>query len=105
MNSEGQTSFTSYPEAAELPRRPSMRPDVISESSVRFTTPSPSSSSIKPTIPAPTIAAPKRVDIRAYLDPELPRDVNGAEITADGGVRAAENGYVEDPSELTSRRL
>ncbi|CAK9779896.1 unnamed protein product [Cutaneotrichosporon oleaginosum] len=44
----------------------------MSESSVRFSTPSESSSSV-------AACASKRTDIREYLDPQLPRDVNGSD--------------------------
>ncbi len=47
----------------------------MSESSVRFSTPSEASSTVA--------SASKRTDIREYLDPQLPRDVNGSDAPPD----------------------
>lgn len=69
----------------------------MSESSVRFSTPSESPSSSA----AHSASAVKRTDIREYLDPALPRDVNGGEVEPEH-LRARgfeDDGPVEDPSE------
>ncbi|BEJ10772.1 hypothetical protein CspHIS471_0101940 [Cutaneotrichosporon sp. HIS471] len=60
----------------------------MSESSVRFSTPSEASSSA-------VASASKRTDIREYLDPQLPRDVNGSDAPPD--LRPTEVGDGEDP--------